>query len=151
METPGADPMPGVPAQRASVSVADRWRAEWSGGDSAPITGSIQGVWGCQGASSRGQDEAASGISDPLRLSDALQMTEKGLPVGQEGARAPGCGRGCSGSLRGACGWAVLPSCMPASRGHGLQQKMRAFLHTGLRSFTCPLLQMCRLRGRAVE
>lgn len=78
---------------------------------------------GCRGASSRGQDEAASGISDPLRLSDALQMTEKGLPVGQEGARAPGCGRGCSGSLRGACGWAVLPSCMPASEGTGCNRK----------------------------
>lgn len=105
---------------------------------------------GCQGASSCVRNEAASGISDPPRLSNALQMKKKGLPVGQEGVRAPGCGRGCSGSLRGACGWAVLPSCMPASRGHGLQQKMRAFLHTGLRTFTCPLLQTCRLRCRAV-
>lgn len=47
-----------------------------------------------------------------------------GLPVGLEGVQAPVHGRGGLGSLHEACGWAVLPSCMPASRGHGLQQKI---------------------------
>lgn len=75
-----------------------------------------------------GQDKAASGMSVFLGDSQALQREEEGLPVGQEGARAPGCGTGCWGSLHGACGWAVLPSCMPASQGHGLQKKTRAFL-----------------------
>lgn len=95
--------------------------------------------WGCRGASSSGCDEAVSEICVPWRLSNALQTEEKGLPVGQEGVQAPGCGRGCSGSLRGACGWAVLPSCMPASQGHGLQNKMRAFLYTCLFTFSTAL------------
>lgn len=50
-----------------------------------------------------------------------------GLPGGLEGVQAPVHGRDCSDSLHGACGWAVLPSCMPASRGHKLQQKIRAW------------------------
>lgn len=50
-----------------------------------------------------------------------------GLPVGLEGVQAPVHGRDCSDSLHGACGWAVLPSCMPASRGHKLQQKIQAW------------------------
>ena len=50
-----------------------------------------------------------------------------GLPGGLEGVQAPVHGRDCSDSLHGACGWAVLPSCMPASRGHKLQQKIWAW------------------------
>lgn len=93
---------------------------------SAPIAGNVR-----EEALSRGCPRwpGRSSLRDvSLGDSKALQREEKGLPVGQEGARAPGCGKGCWGSLRGACGWAVLPSCMPASQGHGLQKKTRVFL-----------------------
>lgn len=69
-----------------------------------------------------------------------------GLPVGPEGVQAPARGRGGLGSLHEACGWAVLPSCMPDSRGYRLQQK------TGTWSFSppghSPISQMGEQRNR---
>lgn len=72
---------------------------------------------------SSGWDEAASGSRAPGWIPSALQTKAKGSPVGQGVVQALGCGRGCSGSLHGACGWAVRPSCMPASRGTGCKRK----------------------------
>lgn len=84
--------------------------ADWDGGQNGQVVTLLPSLeafkvpGGCQGASFCGRDKAASGICVPPRLSSALQMKEEGLPVGREGARAPGCGRGCSGSLHGAGG-----------------------------------------------
>lgn len=97
------------------------------GVSSATFTGSVQE----EAPASSQHRRSGLGVRAPRRLSDALQTEQKGLPAGQEGARAPGCGTG-SGSLRGACGWAVLPFCMPASQGHGLQKKTRAFARARL-------------------
>lgn len=103
---------------------------------SAPITGSIQE----EALAAQGRPPVASSLLAQSSLENPRALLTKGkrLPVGQEGARAPGCGTGCSGSLRGACGWAVLPSCMPASQGHGLQKKPRAFSRTRLFTFSSP-------------
>lgn len=68
-----------------------------------------------------------------------------GLPVGLEGVQAPAHGRGGLGSLHEACGWAVLPSCMPASRGYRLQQKI------GTWSLSPPGHQFHFIDGKAEE
>lgn len=154
--------MPGIPPRVASPSAAGgneglaglgselcshRWKRARGGS-----------VWGLPRLARAKQPQGCV----PGRLQGPAERG-KGLPVGQEGARAPGCGKGCWGSLRGACGWAVLPSCMPASQGHGLQKKTRAFLCIcpcilsssqpldGGSTFTGPILQVCELRCTAVK
>lgn len=146
MDTPRGRARPGLPPR------VQRGEAEWNEGLTGLGSELCSLHWeACKRRLPPASQDGRSSLHDPCapETSNALQTEEKGLPVGQEGVRAQGCGTG-SGSLRGAGGWAVLPSCMPASRGHGLQKRMTPVTLSSRRpsagggTFAHSISQMCR-------